>query len=137
MLGIITAIKNTVQDGRHRLKGILAVCMLIAGISHFVVVETFIKIVPSFLPNPEAIVYISGAIEVLLSIGLLIPLTCQLSAWGLVALFIAIYPANLNMAINHIHIDGVPDGLWFQVIRLPLQFVLIAWAYWYTDGVSP
>ncbi|NEP63727.1 MAG: DoxX family membrane protein [Symploca sp. SIO2G7] len=134
---MITALKTIIEDGRETLKGVLAVCMIVAGIFHFVTPQPFIKIVPNFLPYPAAIVYISGIIEILLGIGLLVPLTRQLSAWGLVALLIAVYPANLNMAFNHIHIDGVPDGWWFQAIRLPFQFVLVAWAYWYTDGISP
>lgn len=114
------------------LRGILAVCMVIAGILHFVVPEPFIRIVPGFLPAPAALVYLSGVIEVLLGWGLLLPATRRPAAWGLVALFIAVYPANLNMAINHIEIAGIPNTWWFQAIRLPFQFVLIAWAYWYT-----
>ncbi|MEM9216398.1 MAG: hypothetical protein AAGD25_18880 [Cyanobacteria bacterium P01_F01_bin.150] len=136
-MNIITAIKKTVEDGRDTLKGVLAVCIIVAGIAHFAAAQPFISIVPEILPYPAAIVYISGVIEIFLGVGLLVPSTCQLCAWGMVALFIAVYPANLNMAFNHIHIDGVPDGWWFQAIRLPFQFVLIAWAYWYTDGVSP
>ena len=112
------------------LRGVLAVCMVIAGILHFAVPDPFIRIVPGFLPVPAALVYISGVIEILLGIGLLIPATRQPAAWGLVALFVAVYPANLNMAINHIQIAGIPDAWWFQAIRLPFQFVLIAWAYW-------
>ena len=60
----------------------------------------------------------------------------QLAAWGLVALFIAVYPANLNMAFNHISIGGIPDFWWVHAIRLPFQFVLIAWAYWNTDNTA-
>jgi uncharacterized membrane protein len=46
---------------------------------------------------------------------------------------IAVYPANINMAVNHIHLQNVPDDhWWFHAIRLPFQFVLIAWAWWYT-----
>jgi len=125
------------QNNKNTFKGILAVCMVVAGILHFAQSEPFIRIVPDFLPAPAALVYISGVVEILLGIGLLIPATQQLSAWGLVALFIAVYPANLNMAFNHIHINGVPDGWWFQAIRLPFQFVLIAWAYWLTRDSSP
>lgn len=112
------------------LRGVLAVCMVIAGVLHFVVPEPFIRIVPGFLPAPAALVYLSGVIEILLGLGLLLPATRQPAAWGLVALFIAVYPANLNMAINHIQIAGIPDAWWFQAIRLPFQGVLIAWAYW-------
>lgn len=121
-----------IQKNKEVLRIILAVCMLVAGALHFIASDPFIRIVPGFLPYPAALVYISGVIEILLGLGLLMPPISQSSAWLLVALFIAVYPANLNMAMNHIHIDGVPDGWWFQAIRLPFQFVLIAWAYWYT-----
>ncbi|KPQ33352.1 MAG: putative membrane protein [Phormidesmis priestleyi Ana] len=113
----------------------LAVFILIAGIAHFVVDEPFIRIVPDFLPHPAALVYISGVIEIGLAIGLLMPFAGvrSLAAWGMIALFIAVYPANLNMAFNHIKITGIPDSWWFHGIRLPFQFVLIAWAYWLTN----
>ena len=130
------AATNLFQNNKTTFKGILAVCMVVAGVLHFAQSEPFIRIVPDFLPAPGALVYISGVVEILLGIGLLVPATQRLSAWGLVALFIAVYPANLNMAFNHIHIDGVPDGWWFQAIRLPFQFVLIAWAYWLTRGAN-
>jgi uncharacterized membrane protein len=120
------------NENKTTLKGILALCMIVAGGLHFALPEPFIRIVPGFLPAPAVLVYLSGAIEIGLGIALLIPSLQTLAAWGLVALFIAVFPANLNMAINHIHINGIPDGWWFQAIRLPFQFVLIAWAYWYT-----
>ena len=126
------AISPFLNDNKPILKVILAVCMVVAGVLHFVQPEPFIRIVPGFLPAPAALVYISGAIEIGLGIALLMPPLQTLAAWGLVALFIAVFPANLNMAINHIHINGIPDGWWFQAIRLPFQFVLIAWAYWFT-----
>ncbi|PSR12468.1 hypothetical protein C8255_26575 [filamentous cyanobacterium CCP3] len=125
------------KNNKTTLRIILAVCMVVAGVLHFVVPQPFIRIVPGFLPAPAALVYISGAIEILLALGLLLPSTRRLSAWGLVLLFIAVYPANLNMAINHIQISGIPDTWWFHAIRLPFQFVLIAWAYWYTRPETP
>jgi len=114
------------------LRVVLAVCMVIAGILHFVATEPFVRIVPEALPAPEALVYASGVIEIMLGIALLLPPVSQVAAWGLVILFIAVYPANINMAVNGIEIEGVPNAWWFQSIRLPFQFVLIAWAYWYT-----
>lgn len=125
--------KSFLNERKNTLRGILAVCMMVAGVLHFVQSDPFIRIVPDFLPAPDILVYVSGVIEILLGIGLLVPPLRQLSAWGLVALFIAVYPANINMAVNSIHIDGIPDAWWFQAIRLPFQFVLIAWAYWYTQ----
>ncbi|MEC4892521.1 MAG: DoxX family protein [Oscillatoria sp. PMC 1051.18] len=123
---------NQIQKSKEILRVVLAVCMLVAGSLHFLVPEPFIKIVPDILPQPAAIVYISGAWEILAFFGLLIPPASRTTAWSLIALFIAVFPANLNMAINHIHLDGIPDSPWFQAVRLPFQAVLIAWAYWYT-----
>ncbi|MFQ4136607.1 hypothetical protein PGN35_009825 [Nodosilinea sp. PGN35] len=125
------------KHSKTTLRGILAVCMVVAGILHFAQPEPFIRIVPGFLPAPAALVYISGVIEIGLGIGLLVPAVRQQAAWGLVVLFIAVFPANLNMAINHIEIAGVPNTWWFQAIRLPFQLVLIAWAYWYTRPELP
>jgi len=58
------------------------------------------------------------------------------AAWGLFVLFIAVFPANINMAVNHIHLDNVPDSPWFQAVRLPFQAVLLAWAWWYTQPLD-
>ncbi len=125
-------IKNLILENKQTLKGVFAVCMIVAGTTHFIAPDTYVKIVPPQLPYPEAIVYISGFFEILGGIGLLVPFVSQAAAWGLVLLLIAVYPANINMAVNNIHLDNVPDGNWFQAIRLPFQFVLVAWAYWYT-----
>lgn len=122
---------NIIQRNKDTLRNLLSVFIIAAGILHFAIPQPFIKIVPGFLPYPAALVYISGVIEIILGAGLFSPATRQLSGWGLVALFIAVYPANLNMAFNHIKLAGIPDSWWVHGIRLPLQFVLIAWAYWY------
>ncbi|MUL37681.1 DoxX family protein [Gloeocapsopsis dulcis] len=129
MLGII-------RKNKELLRVILAVSIIVVGLLHFAVPDIFVSIVPSFLPYPLGLVYISGVFEILGGIGLLVPTVSRAAAWGLIALFIAVFPANINMAINHIHIDGIPDSPWFQVIRLPLQGVLLAWAWWYTQPTT-
>lgn len=107
--------------------------MIAIGVSHFVDPVPFERIVPTALPAPLALVYISGAFEVLGGVGLLVPRTRRVAAWGLIALYVAVFPANVNMAINEIQLD--PDGMlpvWAMWVRLPLQGVFVAWAYWYT-----
>lgn len=105
--------------------------MIFAGVAHFRKPEIFIKIVPTYLPAPRALVYISGFFEILGGIGLLIPFTTNLAAWGLIALFVAVFPANIHMAVNRIPFaPGQPPI--FAWIRLPLQILLIAWAWWFT-----
>ncbi len=114
------------------LRVLLAVFMIVAGTLHWVTPDLFVKIVPSFLPYPLALVYISGVFEILGGIGLLVPPVSQAAAWGLIALFIAVFPANINMAVNQIQMDGIPDSDLLRWGRLPFQAVLIAWAWWYT-----
>jgi uncharacterized membrane protein len=114
------------------LRGILAVAISVVGILHFVRPDQFAKIVPPELPYPVALVYISGVFEILGGIGLLIPCVSVAAAWGLIALFIAVFPANINQAIHSIPIEGIPHHPVMYWVRLPFQAVLIAWAWWYT-----
>jgi uncharacterized membrane protein len=114
------------------LRIVLAVCIGSIGILHFATPAPFVKIVPAILPAPLALVYISGFFEILGSIGLLIPRVSRAAAWGLIALFIAVFPANINMAVNQIYLDGLPQSPGLLWGRLPFQAVLIAWAWWYT-----
>ncbi|MCC5665957.1 DoxX family protein [Nostoc sp. CHAB 5784] len=116
------------------LRVILAICIIVVGVTHFLVPEEYVKIVPPQLPYPLGLVYLSGFYEILGGIGLLVPPVSQAAAWGLLALFIAVYPANINMAVNLIKIEHIPNSPWVHVVRLPLQAVLIAWAWWYTKS---
>jgi uncharacterized membrane protein len=117
------------------LRVLLAIFMITAGTLHWVTPAPFVKIVPSFLPYPLALVYISGVFEILGGVGLLVPPVSQAAAWGLIALFIAVFPANINMAVNRIQMDGIPDSDLLRWGRLPFQAILIAWAWWYTKKI--
>ncbi len=114
------------------LRWVLAVGMMLVGISHFTQPEGFVKIVPSYLPAPLTLVYVSGFFEVLGGAGLLIPGLSRLAAWGLIALYVAVFPANLHMAIHQIPLGDKPIAPWLLWLRLPLQLVLIGWAYLFT-----
>lgn len=114
------------------LRVFLSAAMIIIGILHFVKPDPFVKIVPPALPYPLELVYISGFFEILGGIGLLIPFVSRAAAWGLIALFIAVFPANINQAVNSIAIEGIPDNPVLYWARLPFQAVLIAWAWWFT-----
>ncbi|QKQ76313.1 DoxX family protein [Nostoc sp. TCL240-02] len=116
------------------LRVVLAISIIVVGVTHFVVPGEYVKIVPPQLPYPLGLVYLSGFYEILGGIGLLVPPVSQAAAWGLLALFIAVYPANINMAVNLIKIEHIPNSPWVHVVRLPLQAVLIAWAWWYTKS---
>ena len=111
---------------------LLAAFMISAGVMHFVSPRGFERIVPKVLPAPRAIVYVSGFFEILGGAGLLVPLARPWAARGLVALYIAVFPANVNMAIHKIPLGKTQLPAWAHWARLPLQLVLIAWAYWFT-----
>lgn len=114
------------------LRIVLAVFMLGAGAAHFLDPEFFLNIMPPYIPFHEAIVAISGAIEIALGLALLVPRTSRLAAWGLIALYIAVFPANIHLFMNQ---DLMPDvSPAAHAIRLPLQGVLILWAFWFTRG---
>lgn len=109
-----------------------AAFFVIAGVTHFTNRDFFTAIVPPYLPWPVMLVYVSGIAEIALGALLIVPATTRFAAWGLIALLIAVFPANIHMAMNPQLYPDTP--LAALLIRLPLQGVLIAIAYWFTRG---
>ena len=110
---------------------------VVAGILHFVVPELYAQIIPPILPAPLALVYLSGVAEIAVGVGLLIPRTRRYAAWATIGLLVAIFPANVYMATSMVVVEGIGRGDPSAAARwgrLPLQGVLILWAYWYTDA---
>lgn len=112
---------------------LLALIFGLTGVMHFVVPRVFDAIVPPWLPGwmPSArtLVYVSGVAEIAGAIGLLLPGTRVLAAWGLIALLVAVFPANVQMLLEARARDA---ALWWQLalwIRLPMQPLLI-WFVW-------
>lgn len=112
------------------LRWLLTIVMVGAGANHFIDPAPYLGMMPSALPAPLALVYISGVFEILGGLGLILPQTRKLSAWGLIALFVAVFPANLNMALNDLPLGTTPVPTWALWARLPLQLVFILWAWW-------
>lgn len=108
----------------------LAVLFIVAGTLHFVLTPVYVGMVPNYLPEPRLLVQVSGVCEILGGLGLLQPRSRKLAAWGLVALLVAVMPANWNMALHADHSPTIPA--WILWLRLPLQLPLIAWAWRYT-----
>jgi uncharacterized membrane protein len=112
------------------MRWLLGVFFVLAGLAHFARPDFYARIVPPYLPWPLALVYLSGACEVVLGALVLVPRCAAPAAWGLIALLVAVFPANIHMALNpDLYPEFSPAALW---VRLPLQGVLIAWAYWLT-----
>jgi uncharacterized membrane protein len=116
---------------RHRVLLVLAsMFYMFAGVFHFVETGSYLKIMPPWVPWHLAMIYISGAAEIAGGIGLLIPGLRQPAAWGLVALLIAVFPANVYMAVNHVQVTSSPMPGALLWARLPLQALLIWWVLW-------
>jgi uncharacterized membrane protein len=114
--------------GRSILRWVLTVFMVAAGANHFVAPATYVGMMPPYLPAPLTLVYVSGVAEIFGGLGLIPRATRRLAAWGLIALFVAVFPANLHMALHHLPLGDRVVPAWALWARLPLQLVLIAWA---------
>ena len=120
------------------LLGLMGLFYLTAGITHFTNAAFFVRIVPDYLPWHTALVYISGICEIALAVLVWLPATRPRAAWGIIALLIAVFPANINMLVHRIPVqEGTPPDMVALWVRLPLQGVLIAWAWWYTRPAVP
>lgn len=85
---------------------------------------------PPWLPLHKELVFVSGLFEALFALLLIFPQTRRIGAWGIIALLIAVFPANVQMLLNYL--DNNDPKLWIAIIRLPLQLLLIWWAYGFT-----
>ncbi len=112
------------------LRAVFAVFFVGAGVNHFLKTDFYLRMMPPYVPMPLTMVQISGVAEIVLGVLLLVPQTTAMAAWGLIALLVAVFPANVQMALHpETFPEFQPTALW---LRLPLQVVMIAWAFWYT-----
>ncbi|MDZ7659870.1 MauE/DoxX family redox-associated membrane protein [Fodinibius sp.] len=110
---------------------IIAGLFVITGILHFLKPKFFTGIMPDYIPYHLAMVYASGAAEMLGGLGILFEKTQVWAGWGLILLLIAVFPANINMTVESIQKSGYTSLFSIAtIVRLPLQFVLIYWVYW-------
>lgn len=109
---------------------IMAAVYIFSGSMHFLKPKGFARIIPPWLPGHYTLVYVSGIAEIILGLLLLPDSTRPFAAWGIVLLLIAVFPANVYMA--QIFYRRKSRFFWLTVLRLPLQFFLIWWAWLYT-----
>ncbi len=107
-----------------------AVFYVVAGALHFIETDAYLRIMPPYIPAHLAMVWISGVCEILGGLGLLLPQTRRAAVWGLIALLIAVFPANVYMATNPIEAGSASIAPILRWGRLPLQFLLGWWLIW-------
>jgi uncharacterized membrane protein len=111
---------------RTILRGLAAIFFVVAGTFHFLKPDLYVQIMPPYLPAPQLLVAISGVAEIAGGLGLLLRPLRRAAGWGLVALLIAIFPANIYMVQHPGQFHLAPWILW---VRLPFQAVFIAWVW--------
>jgi len=109
---------------------LMGILYIAAGAWHFAKPKMYVSIMPDWLPAHLPLVYISGLCEITLGLLLFPESTRTFAAWGVIALLIAVFPANIQMTINYFHFNNPMK--WLTVVRLPLQLLLIWWAWQYT-----
>lgn len=108
---------------------VMALLYIAAGVNHFLMPRFYERIIPPFFKNPKLINWLSGVAEIVLGLALFIPAYTSMAAWGIIALLVAVYPAN----IYHFMIGWRKKKMvWALALRLPVQFLLIWWAYNFT-----
>jgi uncharacterized membrane protein len=113
------------------LKYLFAASFILAGFNHFRDPDFYLRIMPPYLPWPSALHLIAAVFEVALGVMLLVPRFQKLAAWGLIALLVAFFSVHIHMVVHHDQYEVRLSLLW---LRLLLQFVLIAWAWWFTKA---
>jgi uncharacterized membrane protein len=109
---------------------LIGALFIVAGVNHFVAPRMYMSIMPDYLPRPRLLVLLSGVAEVIGGLLALFSQTQRLARGSLTALLIAVFPANLHMAVHAEQFAKIPA--WLLWARLPLQGVLIGWVWWAT-----
>ncbi len=111
----------------------MALLFVAAGTSHFLWPGAFVSIVPPAVRWPLAAVYISGVLELMLGVALLVPRLSRRAALGACVLLVAVFPANVYHWLH----GAPPAPAWYHFVRLPLQGLLVAWAVWLSRRPEP
>ena len=107
----------------------MSAMLLLTGSSHVVMTDAMVAMLPSFVPMRAEIVYLTGVLEILAAIGLLVPSASRFTGWCLIAFFVAVLPANVYSALNRVGLgEHGPAYLWF---RVPLQLLFIGWIWYF------
>jgi uncharacterized membrane protein len=125
-----------VIDGRFDFRSsgqiAMSIMLIFTSIAHFAFTRGMTMMAPSFIPFKKTFVYLTGILEILFAIGLLLPDYQIITAWSLIIFFVLMLPANINAAIHHINYQkGTTDGNGprYLFFRIPLQLLFIAWTY--------
>jgi len=107
----------------------MAALYIFAGIMHFIKPKVYLRIMPKYLPNHKSLVALSGVAEIALGIGLCFPATKNIAIYGIIAMLVVFLSVHFYMLSGEKAAAGIPK--WILLLRIPLQFGLMYWAYAY------
>ncbi|MBW2960811.1 DoxX family protein [Mesonia aestuariivivens] len=108
---------------------LMAIIYVLAGINHFIKPKMYMRIMPNYLPAHKLLVYLSGIAEIILGIGLCFSSTKNTAIYGIIAMLAVFFLVHFYMLSSEKAGSGLPK--WVLILRIPLQFVLMYWAYYY------
>ncbi len=129
-----SAMISTMQTLRTLSAWVMGLAYIAFGINHFWHPDFYINIMPSYLPSHGLLVDLSGVAEIVLGVMILIPRYRKPAAWGIIAMLIVFMTVHIHMVQNSQLFKNVPEYLLW--LRIPLQFILILWAFWYTRPIA-
>ena len=133
--GLLFGINRFLLNGKLSLSFIgraaLAVMLIVTGVAHFTSTDLMVEMMPEFLPLKKEIVYLTGILEFLAAVGLLIGKLSKITAILLIIYFVAILPANIVGSFKQVNLGGMEYGAMYLLFRVPLQILFIFWAYYF------
>ncbi|WP_150451980.1 DoxX family protein [Arenibacter lacus] len=112
---------------------LMAFIYIVAGTMHFIQPKMYLRIMPNYLPKPKLLLALSGMAEILLGFGLCFSTTKDISLYGIISMLIVFLLVHFYMLKGKKEAAGIPK--WILILRIPLQFVLIYWAYYYLGNI--
>jgi uncharacterized membrane protein len=109
---------------------ILGPAYAVFGVFHLMAVQSFLPIMPPWVPAPELVIQLTGLAEIAGGLGLLIPRLRKAAGMGLALYAVGVFPAYLHHAFGGVHVAGLPDSWWYHAPRLAMQPVLVLLALW-------
>jgi uncharacterized membrane protein len=109
---------------------LLVLFWVAAGVNHFINPEFYVQIMPPYLPWHLPLVYLSGVAEILGGLAVAVPSLRRWAGWFLLLVLLAVFPANIHMALHEVQVGDADMPTWALWARLPFQFLFAAWVYW-------
>ncbi|OGB26689.1 MAG: hypothetical protein A3I66_03905 [Burkholderiales bacterium RIFCSPLOWO2_02_FULL_57_36] len=110
----------------------LGILFIFTGIGHFAQTGPMVQMLPSWVPERELLVYLSGFLEFAIAIGFFIPRFRRLAGLSAALVLVLFFPVNVYAVFNHVPMGGHAWGPVYLLIRAPLQAIILVWVYWFT-----